>query len=339
MRIALDAMGGDHSPHDIVLGAVEAAKEHGIEVILVGPEDVVQGEMAKYVTTRPALVVAHASQVISMSEPPIEAVRQKGDSSIVVGLDLVKRGAAAAFVSAGNTGAVMAAALFTLGRIPGIDRPALAATIPTSNGACLFLDAGANADCKPSYLLQFAYMGSYYMEKVLGVKSPRVALLSNGEEDTKGNQLVKETAPLLRQSGLNFQGFVEGKDLVIGAADVVVTDGFTGNVVIKVIEGVGEAMFRELRRVMEEKPHYKLAASFLKPALKELAVKTDYAEYGGVPLLGVNGVVVIAHGRSNAKSIKNSILSAKGAVERDIVSVLEGISSQPGVALTSSGGR
>ena len=336
MRIALDAMGGDHAPHEIVLGAVEAAQEHGIEVILVGPEGVVQGETARYVNTRPAMTVAHASQVISMSESPIEAVRQKGDSSIVVGLDMVKRGEAAAFVSAGNTGAVMAAALFSLGRVPGIERPALATTIPTQQGTCLILDAGANPECRPSYLLQFAYMGSYYMERVIGTKNPRVALLSNGEEDTKGNQLVREVAPIIRQSTLNFIGFVEGKDLFIGGADVVVTDGFTGNVVIKVMEGVVEAVFRELRRAIEEKPHYKLAASFLKPALVEIAAKADYAEYGGAPLLGVNGVVVIAHGRSSAKAIKNALLSAKRAVEHDIVSVLEGVSHQPTVALPSA---
>jgi len=326
MRIVLDAMGGDYAPPVAVEGAVMAAREYGVEVILVGRREEVEAELAKHDTAGLSLPIVHASQVIEMEEHPAAAVKAKKDSSMVVGMDLVKRGEADAFVSAGNSGGVMAAALFRLGRIRGIRRPALSSIYPTTKGFCFLLDVGANTDCKPEYLLQFAHMGSIYAEKVLGIPNPKVGLVSNGEEETKGSILVQEAHQLLKKSGLNFIGNVEGKDIPAGMADVVVTDGFTGNVIVKLSEGLASSLLRIIKDEVKKKPIALLGALLSKPAFDEVKKRLDYAEYGGAPLLGVDGVVIIAHGRSNAKAIKNAIRVAKQAVEGGVLAAIrEGI--------------
>ena len=345
MRIVLDAMGGDHAPQVTIDGAVQAARELGVEVILVGRQEAIEAELAKYDTKGLNLPIVHASQVVGMEEHTM-AVKEKSDSSMVVGMRLVKDGKADAFVSAGNSGAVMAAALFNLGRIKGVKRPALSAVYPTTSGRCVFLDVGANTDCKPEYLLQFAIMGHVYAERVLGIPNPKVGLLSNGEEEDKGTMVVREAYQLLKESRglkprLNFIGNVEGKDLPAGMADVVVSDGFAGNVAVKLSEGLVMSLFRTAKRELTTGSLAKLAlllmlpgvilslpgAILLVPAFKRLAKRFDYAEVGGAPLLGVDGVVIIAHGRSNAKAIKNAIGVARQAVEGRMVAIIkEGVS-------------
>ena len=310
MLIAVDAMGGDHAPAEPVRGASVAARELGIEIALVGPPAVLEAELARQGLQPDGLRIVSAEEVIGMDESPAQAVRQKRRSSIHEALRLVKSGQAAAFVSAGNTGAVMAAALMVLGRLGNIERPALGGLYPFSEHGVLMLDVGANADCKPSYLVQFAYMGSIYVEKMFGLLRPRVGLFNIGEEEGKGNELVREVYDLLRETDLNFVGNVEAKEVARGHVDVVVTDGFTGNVAMKMSEGIAEFIMRELRAAISSRPHYVLAASVLRGAFQNLRRRLDYAEYGGVPLLGVNGVVVIGHGRSSATAIKNAIRSA-----------------------------
>lgn len=322
IRIALDAMGGDYAPAVVVEGAVEAARELGVEVALVGPEQTIRAELGKHQTSGLNLTIVHAEEVVAMEEHAAATVRQKPNSSIAVGIKLVKSGEAAGFVSAGHSGAVMAGALFGLGRIQGVERPAIGTIFPTTTGRCFVIDIGANADCKPEYLLQFAIMGSLFAERIMGIDRPRVGILSNGEEETKGNALVQATHPLLRASKLNFVGNVEGKDIPHGLADVVVTDGFSGNVVIKLGEGVGSTLFDLLKKELSAKFHYKLAALVLKPAFRRVAKKLDYAEYGGANLLGVNGPVVIAHGRSNARAIRNALRVAKQSVEQNLVDAI-----------------
>jgi glycerol-3-phosphate acyltransferase PlsX len=323
MRIVLDAMGGDHAPPVAVEGGVWAAREYGIEVILVGREEDVRRELAKHDTAGLSLPIVHASQVIEMEEHPAAAVKAKRDSSMVVGMDLLKRGEADAFVSAGNSGGVMAAALFCLGRIRGIKRPALSTIYPTTTGVCFMLDVGANTDCKPEYLLQFAYMGVAYAERVLGIANPRVGLVSNGEEETKGSILVQEAHQLLKKSGLNFIGNVEGKDIPAGMADVVVTDGFTGNVIGKLSEGLAESLLTVIKEEVKKSPLATLGALLSKPAFDKVKKRLDYAEFGGAPLLGVDGVVIVAHGRSNAKAIKNAVRVAKQAVEGGMLAAIK----------------
>lgn len=315
-------MGGDFAPAVVVEGAIAAARDLGIEVVLVGPDETVKAEIARHDASGLSLPVVHAEEVVGMEEHAAATVRQKPNSSIAVGVNLVKRGDAAAFVSAGNSGAVMAAALFGLGRIPGVERPAIGTVYPTSTGRCFVVDVGANADCKPEYLLQFGIMGSAFVERVLGVQRPRVGLLSNGEEDTKGNALVQAARPLLRASALNFVGNLEGKDIPQGMADVVVTDGFSGNIVIKLSEGVGSTILDILKVELSAKMTYKLAALVLKPAFRQVKKRMDYAEYGGANLLGVNGPVVIAHGRSNALAIKNALRVAKQSVDQKLVEAI-----------------
>jgi len=315
MLVALDAMGGDHAPAETVKGALLAVRETDIEVALVGPPDVLQAELARHThgNPPPSVRVVPASEVVGMHEPPAQAVRQKRHSSINEAVRLVKKGEASAVVSAGNTGAVVASALLLLGRLRGIERPALSAYFPSGKYGVLALDVGANADCKPSYLVQFARMGSIYMEHVYGVERPRVALLSIGEEEGKGNALTREVYDRLRRSPLNFVGNVEGKEIMNGAVEVVVSDGFTGNVAVKITEGMAEFMFRELRQAVRGRLRYRLGALLMMDALRGMRRRLDYAEYGGVPLLGVNGVVIICHGRSHAQAIKNAIRMAKEA--------------------------
>ncbi len=322
-RIALDAVGGDHAPSVVVEGAVAAAREYGVEAILVGPREVVQQELAKHDCSGLKIPVVHAEEVVGMEEHAATAIRQKRRSSIALGVSLVREGQADAFVSAGNSGAVMASALFGLGRIEGIERPAIGTVYPTATGKCFIIDAGANVDCKPEYLAQFALMGSAYMERVFGIAHPKVALLSNGEEETKGNSLVQSCQPLLKASSLNFVGSVEGKDIPSGAADVVVCDGFAGNIVIKLSEGLASTLFDILKTELTAGFASKLAALALKPAFRRVKRRLDYAEYGGAPLLGVNGITIIAHGRSNALAIKNAVRVAKQALDQKLVEAIK----------------
>lgn len=321
VKIALDAMGGDNAPQEIVKGAVDAVREFDMEVVLVGQEDRIKEFLPK--NDLRGLHIHNARDVIAMDEAPAKAVRAKKDSSLVAGLGLVKKGSCQAFLSAGNTGAIMAAALFVLGRIPGVERPAIGGVFPTLQGRCMIIDVGANVDCKPLHLSQFAHMGSVYMDKVFGLGKPRIGLLSNGEEEGKGNSVTIQTYGLLKKSSLNFIGNVEGKDILPGIADVVVTDGFIGNIVVKLGEGLNETLFSLMRKVMTSKPHFGIAAMVLEPAFQQVARYLDYTEHGGAPLLGVQGVVIITHGRSNAKAIKNALGLARNAVEQDIVEAIQ----------------
>ena len=326
MRIVLDAMGGDHAPGVVVEGGVMAAREYGIEVVLVGPQEVVEAELAKHDTAGLSLPVVHASEVIEMTDEPSVAARKKRDSSMVVGMNLLKSGEADAFTTAGNSGGALAAALFRLGRIKGIKRPALSTVFPTRKGLCFISDIGANTDCRPVYLLQFGIMGSAYAERVLGIPNPRVGIVSNGEEEGKGNILVKEAFKLLKESDLNFIGNVEGKDIPAGLADVVVTDGFSGNIVIKLSEGVATLLMGVMEEEIKKRPVAMLGALLARSALREVKIRLDYSEYAGAPLLGVDGVVIVGHGRSNAKAIKNMVRVGKEAVEKGMVKAIkEGI--------------
>jgi phosphate acyltransferase len=326
VRVALDAMGGDNAPGETVLGAIQAAREYGIGVYLVGREEAIRAELAKHNTTGLDLPIVHTDEVIEMDEHPANAVRRKKNASMTLALQLVRDGAALGAVSAGNSGAMMAASLFTLKRIPGVERPALGGIFPTKDAVCLVIDIGANTDCRPEYLQQFALMGSIYMQRIFHVPSPRVGLLANGEEETKGNQQVIETHQLLRKNapmlGLNFIGNVEGRDIPAGGADVVVCDGFVGNVVLKLSEGLAETLLGLLRTQMTSTTVSKLAAAILRPGLRKLFKRLDYAEYGGVPLLGVNGSAIVSHGRSNAKAIKNALRVARQTAETGVATAI-----------------
>jgi phosphate acyltransferase len=325
MRIVLDAMGSDHAPGVDVEGAVRAARRFRQEIILVGNEAEVKQQLALHDTAGLSLSVVHASQVIEMSEHPSQAVRSKPDSSMVVGMKLVRDGKADAFVSAGNSGGVLATALASegrIGRIRGIQRPAISTVFPTSQGFTFVLDIGANTDCKPEWLVQFALMGSVYARKVLGVERPRVGLLSNGEEETKGNAIVQEAHVMLKQLSLNFVGNVEGKDIPRGMADVVVADGFVGNVAIKTAEGVASMLMNALRSEIKANPLTMLGGLLAKSAFKAVGKKLDYREFGGAPLLGVNGIVIIAHGRSDALAIENAVRVAVEAVNVNLVDTI-----------------
>ncbi len=330
-RVALDAMGGDKAPGEIVLGAVQAAREYGIGVYLVGREDTIRVELTKHDTTGLDLPILHTDEVIEMDDHPATAVRRKKNASMLLALQLVRDGKALGAVSAGNSGAMMAASLFILKRVPGVDRPALGGMFPTINGACLIVDMGANTDCKPEYLQQFALMGSIYMERIFRIAAPRVGLLANGEEETKGNQQIIETHQLLKASaatlGINFIGNIEGRDIPAGNVDVAVCDGFVGNAVLKFGEGLGETLFGVLREQMTSNiPVKKLAAAVLRPDLRKVVKRFDYAEYGGVPLLGVDGSAIVAHGRSNAKAIKNALRVARQTAESGVpAAIAEGL--------------
>jgi glycerol-3-phosphate acyltransferase PlsX len=313
MRLALDAMGGDHAPAAVVGGAILFAQEHPEHhVVLVGQQALVS-ELVARAGGAANLSVRHASQVVDMAEHPSAAIRQKKDSSLRVCFDLVRRGDAQAMVSAGNSGAVMAGALFVLGRLAHVERPAIAALLPMlkGQGRCLLLDAGANVECKPSQLAQFGLMGEAYVRQCLGVARPRVGILSNGEEATKGTSLTRDAHALLGKSHLEFIGYVEGKDIFSGDVDVVVTDGFTGNIVLKTSEGAAMGVASMIRRAVENAGlSERFGALLLKPTLAGLKRMVDYAEYGGAPLLGVEGVGIVAHGRSSEKAIKNALKAA-----------------------------
>jgi len=326
--IALDAMGGDHAPAEVVAGALLARRELGVDAALVGDSKIIEAELARHGETAPRMKIVHASEAIGMDEHPAMSVRTKKDASINVAMDMVKTGAADAFVSAGNTGAIMASALMTLGRIRGIERPALGTLAPFTERGILVLDVGANADVKPGYLVQFAQMGTVYAERVLGIANPRVALLNIGGEETKGSELMQDVhARLQKTDGVNFIGNIEGGEVHRGKADVIVTDGFTGNVAVKVTEGVADFIFHELRTALTARLRYKLAALVLRPALLEMRDRMDPGTYGGVPLLGVNGVVTIAHGISDARAIKNALRAAREGVSSGMVEAIRAASA------------
>jgi glycerol-3-phosphate acyltransferase PlsX len=333
MKIVLDAMGGDYAPQEPVAGAVQAAREYGIEIILIGRESEIRAELAKHETGGLKLTVVNATEVIDMTDESVQAIREKKDSSVVVGMNLVKQGEADAFVSAGHSGATFAAASLQLRRVRGVERAGLATVFPTKTGLILVIDVGANTEVRPEFLIQFAQMGAVYVEKVLKRPNPRIGLLSNGEEDSKGTPLVKETHQLLRQTpGINFIGNVEGKDVLAGLADVVVTDGFTGNILLKTAEGTADVMLHLLKQELTANLFFKLLALGLKPAFNNVKKALDHEEFGGAPLLGVNGVVIISHGRTKAKGIKNSIRVAREAVQNNTLETIKGLFAEAGKA-------
>jgi glycerol-3-phosphate acyltransferase PlsX len=319
LKIALDAMGGDFAPRETVYGAVAACREFNAEVILVGNEAALQAQLKGINTAGLKLDIQHASETIAMDEHPATAVRHKKDSSLVVANRLVKQGVAVAVISAGNTGAAMTASLFGLGRIAGVDRPAIATPMPTQDGVCVILDAGANADCEPENLVQFALMGAVYAEKVFNLSNPRIGLLNIGEEETKGNKLSIAAHQLLLKSGLNFIGNVEGRDIHRGSCEVIVCDGFTGNVVLKLTEGLASVLFGKIKAAVKTNLLTKIGGLLLQKGFHRLKAQLDDTEYGGALLLGLNGVSIISHGNSNAKAIKNAIRVAWRAAEQDVV--------------------
>jgi phosphate acyltransferase len=338
-RIALDAMGGDNAPGEIVLGAIQAAQEQGIGVWLVGPEERLRAELARHGAAGLDLEIVHTDEVIGMDEHPAEAVRSRRRNTMTLCHELVRDGKALGAVSAGNSGAMMASALLTLRRIKGVDRPALGAVLPAADGArTLVLDVGANTDSKPEYLAQFALMGSAYMRSAFGVERPRVGLLANGEEETKGDQLTQEAHELLKATasaaGLNFIGNVEGRDINAGTVDVVVCDGFVGNVVLKLSEGLSRMILATIRKELTAGPISSVGALLAKPAFDRVRKQMDYEEYGGAPLLGVNGVSIVSHGRSGAKAIKNAIRVAVQAADAHMPEMiargLQSMSQKPG---------
>ena len=318
MRVAVDAMGGDNAPVVEVEGAVAAVREFGIPVTLVGDTDRLRQELAKHDCKGLDIDVHHASEVVGMHDSASDAVRKKKDSSIRVAFDLVKTGKAAAVVSAGNSGATMAAGMFVLKRLPGIDRPAIAQLFPTLRDRTLVLDVGGNVDCKPLNLVQFAIMGEVYARSVMGIANPRIGLLSNGEEESKGNDLTRETSAILKNISLDYVGYVEGRDIFNGHVDVVVCDGFVGNVVLKLSEGLAEAVSKMLREEFKKSIFAQIGYILARKAFKKFKKKVDYAEYGGAPLLGINGVGMISHGGSNAKAIKNAIRFAHEYAEKGV---------------------
>ncbi|MHB1458262.1 MAG: phosphate acyltransferase PlsX [Armatimonadota bacterium] len=323
MRIAVDAMGGDHAPFEIVKGAVEASSQFDIPVILVGDKSHIEAELSKYPGKTSGIEVFHASEIVQMDEHPANAIRKKPDSSIVVCANLVKSGRAQAMISAGNTGAAMAVATLKLGRIKGIDRPAIGSLMPHSKGVCVMLDAGANVDCNVENMLQFALMGNAYAQRIFKQDKPRVGLLSIGEEPSKGNELTKSTNARLTKTDLNFIGNVEGKEMFRGAVDVVVCDGFDGNLVLKATEGIAEFFVTTLSTEIDKSMVSRIGALLIRPAFKRVMDRLDYAEYGGAPLLGVNGICIIGHGRSDSRAIRNAIRAAADAVENDVVGCIK----------------
>jgi len=318
MRVAVDAMGGDNAPVVEVEGAIAAVREFGVPVILVGDTERVQHELAKHNCKELDITVRHASEVVGMHDSAADAVRRKRDSSIRVAFDLVKNGEADAVVSAGNSGATMAAGMFVLKRLAGIERPAIAQVFPTLRGHTLVLDVGGNVDCKPVHLVQFAIMGEVYARLVMGDKQPRIGLLSNGEEESKGNDLTRETNALLKKVSLDYVGYVEGRDIFNGMVDVVVCDGFVGNVVLKLSEGLVETVGKMLKEEIEQSLLAKTGYLLAHSAFARFKKKVDYAEYGGAPLLGINGVGMISHGGSNPKAIKNAIRFAHDYAQKGV---------------------
>ncbi len=315
IRIAVDGMGGDFAPSEIVKGAQSVSREGLASIVLVGDEE----KMRPFVTDRANLEMVHAPVCVEMDESPSNALRKKRDSSVNKAFELHKNGDVQAVVSAGNSGASMAFAIFTLGRIPGVDRPAITTLHPRiGEGISILLDAGGTVDCKPTHLVQFALMANAFASSVLGISSPRIGILSNGEEETKGNELTREAHGLLKGLDINYMGYVEGTDMYNGRTDVVVSDGFAGNIALKISEGVADLMFEFFREKVAKSLKGKIGYLLMKDLFKELQKKTDYSETGGAPLLGVDGVCIICHGKSNAKAVRNAILLAKKFVEKGL---------------------
>ncbi len=326
MKIALDAMGGDNAPEETVKGAVLACSKYSdLKIILVGKEDQLKKELQLHDFPESKIEVFPVSQVVEMDDSPTSVLRKKKDSSIIKGLKLVKENKADGFVSAGNTGAVMAGSLFNLGRIKGIKRPSIATIFPSNKGNTLVIDAGANVDSKPENLLQFGIMGQIYIEHIYKINKPRLGLLSIGEEEKKGNQLTAGTYQLLKKDDRikNFIGNVEGRDIFNGKCDIIVCDGFVGNVVLKTTEGVASYMFKLLKEVLTKNFLTKIGALLLKSQLKKIMDKVDYRQYGGAPLLGVEGMVIISHGSSDATAIMNALKIARETVKLDVVGLIE----------------
>ena len=310
IKVAVDAMGGDNAPSEIVAGAVAAVnKQASVHVLLVGRQEDVERELAKHTYPKDQIQVVHASEVIATEEPPVNAIRKKKDSSIVVGMNLVKSGEADAFVSAGSSGAILVGGQVIVGRLKGVERPPLAPLIPTEKGVSLLIDCGANVDARPSHLVQFARMGSIYMEHVVGIQKPRVAIVNIGAEEEKGNALVKETFPLLKECrDINFIGSIEAREIPHGGADVIVCEAFVGNVILKRYEGVGSTLIGMVKKGMMTSLRSKIGALLVKPALKQTLKSFDASQYGGAPLLGLKGLVVKTHGNSKSTEVCNSIL-------------------------------
>jgi glycerol-3-phosphate acyltransferase PlsX len=327
MRIVLDAMGSDTYPEPELAASVEAARLFGDEIILVGPVDTLEPRLMQLGIPTRSVRLVDATETISMSDKgmalALKAKRRNSKTSMAVGIDLVKSGEADAFVTAGNTGGAMTTAYFRLGTIPGVERPALTATFPVRDGFCIILDIGANPDCKPEHLVQFAIMGSIFAQKVRGINNPRVAILSNGEEGGKGNELVRNTFPLLQDSAMNFIGNVEGKDFFAGEADVVVTDGFTGNVLLKSTEAVAKLIMDILRQQLKSNLISMIGGALAKPSLVKIKAMLNPDEYGAAPLLGVNGLVFIGHGRSNSQALVSAIKAARSAVEANLLGSIQ----------------
>lgn len=320
MRIGIDAMGGDHAPQETVKGAVEALKTINATMVLLGNEDAIKQELAKYSYDESRIEIIPTTEVVENEDKPVIAIKRKKDSSMVVGLDKVRKGEIDALISAGNTGALLAGGLLRVGRIRGVDRPALTTVFPTFKGMFILADVGANAECKARNLLEFGIMGSIYAQDVLGIANPKVGLVNIGTEEGKGTPMVAEAYGLLKDSELNFIGNVEARDIPEKQADVLVCDGFTGNVILKLTEGVAKSFMTELKEIFMRSPISKLAAVVLKGSLKGLKTKMDYTEYGGAPLLGVKAPIVKAHGSSNAKAFMNAIKYAEKYVSNDIIS-------------------
>jgi len=310
MKIAVDAMGGDFAPQNIVEGAYMAAKEHGLKVVLVGDEDQVSRELSKYPTSKLPIYIHHTPHVVAMHDSPSMVLRRMKESSIKVAIDLEKQEQVSGVVSAGNSGAAMALAMFIFKKLEGVDRPAIATIHPSMKGSTVLIDSGGNVDCKPSHLVQFALMGDAYAKYILRESEPRIGLLSNGEEEGKGNELTREAHEILSEMDINYIGYVEGRALNSGEADVIVCDGFVGNVALKISEGLWETIHAILKWEAKDNLRAKLAYFFMRRAIRRLEKRFDYSEYGGAPLLGVNGNCVICHGASNAKAIMNAIVLA-----------------------------
>lgn len=323
IKIAVDAMGSDNAPHSEVHGSAQAAKEYGVHVILVGKEGILSPLLKAAGANGLPIEVRHASQVVLMDEQPTAALRRKKDSSIRIAADAVRNGSASGLVSAGNTGAVMAISKMVFGVVPGVDRPALATIMPTLTGRAVLLDVGANVACKPHHLVQFALMGHLFSKKIVGVANPNVGLLSVGEEESKGNDLTKEVHKILKRTHLNFIGNVEGRDIYNGRADVIVCDGFTGNVALKTSEGLIEAVLKLLKDELSSNLQAKLGALLSQQSFKRLKKRLDYSEHGGAPLIGLRGVSIICHGRSSSNAVKNAIRVAKEYAENQINAKLE----------------
>ena len=329
IKVALDAMGGDNAPGEIVKGGVDAINQSDkVKVFFVGQEDVIKEELAKYTYNSEQAEIVNAMEVIETAEPPVMAIRKKKDSSIVKALTMVREGKCDAYVSAGSTGATLVGGQVIVGRLKGIERPALAPLIPTETGVSLLIDCGANVDAKPSQLVQYAKIGSVYMENIMGIKNPRVGIVNNGAEEEKGNALVKETFPLLKNCPeINFVGSVEARDIPSGVVDVVVCEAFVGNVILKLYEGVGATLIKKVKAGMMTSLRSKIGALLVKPALKETLKSFDLEQYGGAPMLGLNGLVVKTHGSSNAVEVKNSIMQCITFSEQNINEKIEDIIS------------